>query len=408
VPATGNPRTEPPITRVELLKPWSGERADLADVIFQRSTRCWGDDHPTIIVGRHPQFAAALDRVQRFAESDSPVLITGETGTGKELFARGLCLLSSRAGRSFVRVNCAQYHGSELMASELFGHRKGSFTGAVDNHVGVFECGHTGTVLLDEVAELSMQAQAMLLRVLSEGELVPVGETKPRRVDVRVLAATSHDLRQMVNNGRFRSDLYYRLRGLHVQVPAVRARGDDWELIRDYYLRLLSFSRAVHKRFSSASNAVLREYAWPGNVRELKALVETAFHLSEDDVIEPRHFADVLEEPGLLARLGSAEDVELRSYELMTSGQGDFWRTVRDPFMNRELSRSQVRGIVHRGLVATRGSYKRLLSLFHIDDSDYLRFMDFLRHHELKPDPPSPADEGSGRQSSILSESPQQ
>jgi DNA-binding NtrC family response regulator len=367
--------------------PRPDECAEVAGVIYERSKEYWREFHPTVIVGRHALLTTALDRLRRFADSDSPVLITGETGTGKELFARGLCLLSSRASRPFIRVNCAQYHGAELMASELFGHRKGSFTGALENHAGVFECGHTGTVLLDEVAELSLPAQAMLLRVLSEGELVPVGETRPRTVDVRVVAATGRDLKHAAQTGSFRTDLLYRLRGLHVAVPAVRERGSDWELIRSYYLRQLSLSRGVEKQFSPASVAVLREYEWPGNVRELKALVEMAFHLSEGDVIEPRHFAEILEEPGLLAQFSKDDTAEMesRSYDTMTSGQGDFWRVVRDPFINRELSRSQVRRIVERGLVATRGSYKRLLSLFHVDDQDYFRFMDFLRHHDLKP-----------------------
>jgi two-component system, NtrC family, response regulator HydG len=370
------------------LSPLPAEHTALADVIYHRSTARWGSASPTVIVGQDARLAAVLERLRRFADSDSPVLVTGETGTGKELFACGLYLLSRRAGRPFIRVNCAQYHHGELMASELFGHRKGSFTGAIENHAGVFQCAHSGVVLLDEIAELSLAAQAMLLRVLGEGELVPVGETTSRRVDVRVIAATSHDLGQMVQAGRFRRDLYYRLRGLHLEVPPVRERGNDWELIREYYLRQLAESTSRQTHFSAASIDVLSRYEWPGNVRELKALVETAFHLSEGGVIEPRHFVETLEEAGRLAQLERVPfvDAEEQCYEQMANGDADFWQLVRDPYMKRELSRRQVRRIVGRGLVATRGSYKRLLPLFHIADGDYLRFMDFLRHHELKPD----------------------
>jgi DNA-binding NtrC family response regulator len=367
--------------------PRQDERVELAHAIYHRSKERWRSLPPTVIIGRHARLATALDRLHRFAEADSPVLITGETGTGKELFARGLYLLCRRVGRPFVRVNCAQYHDGHLIASELFGHRKGSFTGAIDDHVGLFESAHTGVLFLDEVAELTMPAQAMLLRVLSEGELVPVGETVPRHTDVRVVAASSQDLGRLVHEGQFRRDLYYRLRSLHIQVPAVRERGDDWMLVREYYLRQLVQSKARAKRFSDASIDVLSRYDWPGNVRELKALVETGFHLSEGEIIEPCHFLEALEEAGRLQQIGKIPivDIETRCYEQMVNREGNFWQIIRDAYKNHELSRNQVRAIIGRGLVATRGSYKRLLPLFGLEDSEYLPFMDFLRHHKLKP-----------------------
>jgi transcriptional regulator with GAF, ATPase, and Fis domain len=361
---------------------------DLARTIHARSLKRWGDASPPIMVGLHPKFRGALERLERFAHSNNPVLVTGETGTGKELFARSLYVLSDRDGRPFLRVNCAQYHEGQLMASELFGHKKGSFTGAVSDHVGLLEAAHGGLVLLDEVAELSICAQAMLLRALSEGEIVPVGDTRPRRVEVRIVAASSSDLRAMVHSGRFRSDLYYRLRGFQLHVPAVRERDQDWMLLRDHYLDELAVVCGRRKAFSPESTALLDRYCWPGNVRELKSIVNTGFHLSEGDLIEPRHFLESLEEAARQEQLEKVPltDPETACYQRMLGGEASFWDAVHRPYMDRELSRPQVRTIVVRGLTATRGSYKKLLSLFGVAQGDYLRFMDFLRHHRLKPE----------------------
>jgi DNA-binding NtrC family response regulator len=372
----GAPMSEPPPAHTEL-----------AAEIHARSLECWGDASPAILIGRHPAFTAVLERLARLADAEAPVLISGETGTGKELFARGLYLLSRRSGRAFLRVNCAQYQDGQLVASELFGHRKGSFTGAIGDHVGLFESAHGGMVFLDEVTELSLPAQAMLLRVLSEGEIVPIGETAARRVNVRVIAATSGDVPGLVRAGRFRQDLYYRLRGLQLKIPPVRERGRDWELIAEHYLHHLRSSHASRKRFSRATIDLLSRHDWPGNVRELKGLVDAGFHLSDGEWIEPRDFLESLEQ---VARLGQLEQVPLldapaQIYDRLSSREGDFWHLVHDPYLARELSRSQVRCLIARGLATTRGSYKRLLPLFGLGAGDYHRFMDFLRHHSLKP-----------------------
>jgi transcriptional regulator with GAF, ATPase, and Fis domain len=358
-----------------------------AKLIRERSLERWGEKRPTVIIGQHPALADALERVVRFAGADGPVLITGETGTGKELFARAIYLLSRRNGTPFVCINCAQYQEGQIIASELFGHRKGSFTGALAEHRGVFEAGDGGIVFLDEVGELSLQTQAMLLRVLGEGEVVRVGETQSRKVDVRVVAATSRDLRALVEAGRFRSDLFYRLRGLQLRIPPVRERGDDWQLIVEYYLEQLGAARLRRKSFSRAALALLGNYAWPGNVREVKAVVDTGFHLSDGELIEAAHFAESLEE---IARCGELARVPLLEtpgrYEIMARGEASFWEVVHRPYLNRELSRAEARDIVAQGLGESRGSYKRLLTIFGIDAADYLRFMDFLRHHRLKPE----------------------
>ena len=168
-------------------------------------------------------------------------------------------------------MNCAQYHDGQLLASELFGHRKGAFTGAIADHRGVFEEADGGVVFLDEVGELCVPAQAMLLRALGEGEILPVGATQSKRVNVRVIAATSRDLRPMIEAGRFREDLYYRLRHLHVRVPALRERGDDWRLVLELLRAQLAARRGSRKRFSDAALNGWARYAWPGNVRELRS-----------------------------------------------------------------------------------------------------------------------------------------
>jgi transcriptional regulator with GAF, ATPase, and Fis domain len=353
----------------------------------------WSGKKPTVLIGRADSLVAALEKVARFATSDCPVLITGETGTGKELFARALYLLGERRHRQFLSINCAQYHDGQLIASELFGHRRGSFTGAIADHRGMFEEADGGVLFLDEVGELSLPAQAMLLRVLGDGEIVPVGGTQARSIDVRVLAATSRDLLPMVEAGTFRPDLYYRLRYLHVAVPPVRDRGNDWELIAGYYLELLARKRGLEKRFSDEAKSLMRSYEWPGNVREVKSVVDTGFHLSSGTMIEARDFAEQLESVARARQLRAVPltrvgPVGIDPLSRMIDGGETFWVVVHQPYLARELSRTEARFVVERGLDRTRGSYKRLLRLFNVAADDYLKFMDFLRHQRLKPEQP--------------------
>lgn len=362
-------------------------QVELARRIGELSRERWGEQGSTLLIGRHRTLRDALERLGRLAESDSPVLITGETGTGKELFARALHLLSERRRAPFLSLNCGRYPEAQLVASELFGHKRGSFTGAVSDHRGIFEEADGGVVFLDEIGELCPPAQAMLLRLLSEGDIRPVGASHSKRVNVRVVAATNRDLRAMIAVGSFHADLYYRLRYLQIRVPAVRERGDDWELIADYHLRRLGIRRATMKRFSSESRDLLADYPWPGNVRELVSVVDTGFHLSDGPVIEPAHFTEQLED---VAREDQLQRIPLRRDQgelisRMSTGGESFWDLVYRPYMEREMNRNEVREVIEQGLYRTRGSYKKLLGLFGITDSEYLRFMDFLRHQRLKP-----------------------
>lgn len=360
----------------------------LAVQVERLADELWAGRKPTAIIGRAASLAAALERVARFAPSSSPVLLTGETGTGKELFARAIHVLSPACRRPFLSVNCAQYHDGQLIASELFGHRRGSFTGAVSDHRGVFEEADGGVVFLDEIGELSLTAQAMLLRTLSEGEIVPVGDTRPRAVNVRVIAATSRDLPAMISAGIFRPDLYYRLRYLHAHIPPVRERGDDWEIISEHFLSQLGRMHSRTKMFGSDAIDLMSTYHWPGNVRELKSIVDMGFYLSDGAIIEAQHFIHELEVAARheqLHRIPVVRDDGRDPFQRMVDGGESFWDVIHAPYMRRELSRAEALGIISKGLDQTRGSYKRLLPLFHMADNDYLKFMDFLRHQRLKP-----------------------
>jgi transcriptional regulator with GAF, ATPase, and Fis domain len=402
---------------------------ELAARIRELALARWGGHRDTALVGLHASIIEAQGRLLRCAQADGPVLITGETGTGKELFARALYLLGRRNRAAYTCVNCAQYQDGQLLASELFGHRRGSFTGAVADQRGVFEAADGGVVFLDEIGELSVGAQAMLLRALSEGEVMRVGETHARKVDVRVVAATSRSLPRMIAEGRFRADLYYRLRFFHVHVPPLRERGADVDLLAEHVMRQLCAATSERKLLSPDGLRLLRLHHWPGNVRELRGVVEAAFHgspgplvdaesiaaelrLAAEDraavraeaeepppyarqeppraVREPAPFPPALPGVGRAGAAPAAGPPELELYRAMTVGAQSFWDVVYAPFMARDLSRREARAVIELGLRETRGSYKRLLTLFRVDADDYLKFMDFLRHHRLKPDQDEP------------------
>ena len=361
----------------------------IARDIRHRSVERWGTKRATVLIGRHEKLAQALDRIVRFAAASSPVLITGETGTGKELFARALLLMSRRRNKPFLCVNCAQYLGEQLIASELFGHRRGSFTGAIAEHLGVFEAANGGTVFLDEIGDLPLAAQAMLLRVLSEGEVVPVGGTTPKLVDVRIVAASSRNLDHMVALGSFRADLYYRLKCLPVRVPPLRERGEDWQLIADYYLGRLEEAGHGSKRLSREAIRTLGGHDWPGNVREVRSCVETGFYATDERVIRSRDLWEALEHRASERQLSATLGFDASGFcDRLENGQTDFWNGIRGEFLRRELNRGQVRAIVAEGLVRSLGSYKGLTTLFGIAQEDYVKFTDFLRHHRLKPGGP--------------------
>jgi transcriptional regulator with GAF, ATPase, and Fis domain len=233
------------------------------------------------IVGTSPALQAALSRVIKVAATDSTVLITGDTGTGKELVARAIHRRSDRSSRAFVSVNCAAIP-RDLTASELFGHEKGAFTGATQQRLGRFELANGGTLFLDEVGELPSETQIALLRVLQEHEFERVGGTHPIRSDVRVIAATNRDLQAAISAGSFRSDLFYRLNVFPIEIPALRERKEDIPLLVEYFID--RYARKAGKHITTVEKRtlqVLQSYPWPGNIRELQNVIERSVIVCE-------------------------------------------------------------------------------------------------------------------------------
>ena len=237
------------------------------------------------IVGSSPPLESVLEQVERVAPTDSTVLIQGETGTGKELIARAIHNISSRCGHSFVKLNCAAIP-LDLLESELFGHERGAFTGAVAQKTGRFELADKGTLFLDEIGDIPLALQPKLLRVLQEQEFEPLGSTRTHRVDVRLVAATHRNLPEMLKRGEFRSDLYYRLNVFPILLPPLRARREDIPALVTHFAEM--FSRRVGRQIEHISEetmAALSSYQWPGNIRELQNLIERAVILSDDGVL---------------------------------------------------------------------------------------------------------------------------
>lgn len=245
------------------------------------------------IIGKSKALRDLLDRVKRVAPTDTTALVTGETGTGKELIVRAINRFSHRRDKLLVKLNCAALP-KELLESELFGHEKGAFTGALQKRKGRFELAHGGTLFLDEIGELSLEAQVKLLRVLQEQEFERVGGVETIRVDVRVVAATNRNLARLVDEGGFREDLFYRLNVIPLQVPPLRERREDIPLLVESFLR--KFVRATGKHIkcvSDRSMTILLNYSWPGNIRELQNVIERAVVLARTEVLEIDDYLDL-------------------------------------------------------------------------------------------------------------------
>jgi len=346
------------------------------------------------LVGRSEAIRAIEADIECAARSDAKVLITGETGVGKEVVARLIHQRSLRSAGALVTVNCAGLPDS-LLESELFGHVRGSFTGAYRDKPGLLEMAPNGTVFLDEVGEMSMRMQVVLLRFLETGEIQRIGADRSHtRVNVRLVTATNRDLPTQIASGAFREDLYFRLNVIRLTIPPLRERLDDIPLLVDYYLDTYSTQHRVERaQVSSAAMEVLMAHRWPGNIRELKNVVERLVLKANGQLIRPTDLPSDVFKPLIPAADAQARDAadakppERRSPsdELATRmlQQGEsFWSAVYPVFMSRDLTRDDLRRIVQIGLESTNGNYRLLVQLFNMPDEDYKRFLSFLRKHD--------------------------
>ncbi|NNE08901.1 MAG: sigma-54-dependent Fis family transcriptional regulator [Gemmatimonadetes bacterium] len=262
-------------------------RLTVENLLFRESM-----DERYRIVGNSPVISRIMKTIEKVGPSSGRVLITGENGTGKELVARALHNASPRAKRPFVEVNCAAIP-EELIESELFGHEKGSFTGATSLRIGKFELANGGTLFLDEIGDMSLSAQSKVLRALELGEVARVGGSRTIRVDVRVIAATNKDVGAEVQAGRFREDLFYRLNVVPINVPPLRDRREDIAILARYFMeRYCHESSSKMRTFSEDAIELLRRHDWPGNVRELRNTIERVAILSDSDIVEPADLPD--------------------------------------------------------------------------------------------------------------------
>lgn len=337
------------------------------------------------LIGYSPQVQELRELALRAAAGPVKVLITGESGVGKDLLARYIHAHSSRSARQMVAVNCAGLTDT-LLESELFGHRRGSFTGAHKDKQGKLQLAHGSTVFLDEVGEMTLRMQALLLRFLENGEIQPVGsDAVCARVDARVIAATNRDLSALVAAGSFREDLYYRLNVVRFRIPPLRERPEDIRPI----IRHLATAAGRDIQFTPEAFAALESYRWTGNVRELQNVLEHLMWMRKEDLVTlqdlPAHVHPQLQlmtRPAGERRRQIADDV----FEALRTGHFHFWEHVHPLFVSRDLTRHDLRELVRRGLKTTGGSYRDVTRLFGMADGDYKRFLNFLAAHDCTVD----------------------
>ncbi|MGE0592987.1 MAG: sigma-54 interaction domain-containing protein [Vicinamibacterales bacterium] len=343
---------------------------------------------PSLLVGVSPAMTELKAEIERVARSDAKVLITGESGSGKELVAQAVHNGSGRADKAFVAVNCAGLPET-LLESELFGHVKGSFTGAYRDKLGKLELADQGTMFLDEIGEMTLRMQGLLLRFLETGELQKVGSDRALgRVDVRVLAATNRNLRDMISQATFREDLFYRLNVIHLTVPPLRERKEDIPALVNHFLQHFTRNDTyVPREIAPDAMSVLTQYAWPGNVRELENVVERLAVTGsghtirvQDLPIEIRAHQGVSLRPKKERRRTVADDL----YKRLVEERESFWSVVYPLYMQREITKSNVRDVVRKGLEEARGNYKIVARLFNMEQGEYKRFLNFLRKHDCQ------------------------
>jgi len=339
------------------------------------------------IIGKSPRMRQVFDLIIQAAPSRSTILIQGESGTGKELVARAIHTNSSRSERSFVTVNSGNLP-PDLLESTLFGHVKGAFTGAVYPKKGMFDLADKGSIFFDEIGNVPIETQAKLLRVIQERDFMRLGGMETIKVDVRIIAATNVDLRQMMEDGKFREDLFYRLHVITIQLPPLRDRKDDIPLLVHHFLEKYGEeNKKGGLELTPDALDLLTEYDWPGNVRELENVIERLVVTVSGSAIGVEHLSSeiraydaVLLRPKRERRRTVADDL----YKRMIEQHESFWTAVYPLFMDREITRANVREVVRRGLEEARGNYKIVARLFNMEARDYKRFLNFLRKHDCQ------------------------
>ena len=337
-----------------------------------------------VLIGRSSEIISLREQIGQAARTGAKVLITGESGAGKEIVAQLIHAGSSRSRAPLMTVNCAALTET-LLETELFGHVRGSFTGAHRDRAGVFELANRGTVFLDEVGEMSLRMQGLLLRFLENGEIHRVGSDREHtHADVRIIAATNRVLMGSVAEKTFREDLYYRLNVIHLTVPPLRSRMEDLPLLLDHFFQVFSrqYSRPCPE-LTDEIREVLMHHAWPGNVRELRNLAERLVVQSTHAALS---LADLRLEPRALLQAPAVPAVTPKTvveemWDAMTIDHQSFWSVVYAPFMSRDLTRADLRTLVRMGLKQTSGNYKILVELFGMRADDYKRFLAFLRKY---------------------------
>jgi len=341
-----------------------------------------------VLIGVSAAARALAQEIDRAAGSDAKVLVTGESGAGKDIVAHLIHARGARRKGPFVSINCVGVPDA-LLESELFGHTRGSFTGAYRDRTGLLQAAHRGTAFLDEVGEMSLRMQGLLLRFLETGEIQPVGGWSPNPVvNVRVIAATNKSLRRLVEEKTFREDLFYRLNVIELCVPPLRDRLEDVPVLARYFLdRFCEQYRAPRPDVSPDALDRLASYRWPGNVRELRNAVErtlvrhaghtiAAFDLPDRSKRTPPTVTSVASRPAAKRQIAEV------LFERLSKNGESFWDVAYEPFMRRDLTRAQIRQLVTLGLQATYGSYRLMAELFGISAADYKRFLGVLRKHQ--------------------------
>ena len=337
------------------------------------------------IVGSSPALKHAVSLATHVAARNVKVLIAGESGVGKDVLARFIHAHSARAAERFVALNCAGLSES-LLEPELFGHVRGSFTGAYRDNIGCLELADRGTIFLDEIGDMGPRMQALLLRFLETGELRRVGsDAQANHVDVRVISATNRNLFDLVRRGEFREDLYYRIHVVRIEVPPLRKRVEDIGPL----LRHMAVKSGASLTFRDEAMRLLEAYRWPGNVRELQNVVEHLASVVSGRPVEP----DDLPQAVLRASPGHVDVVLDRRrsivgdlYEGLTTGGLRFWEDVHTLFTARDITRADLRQLIRRGLAASSGSYRGLVRLFGMEQEHYKRLLNFLAAHDCAVD----------------------